>query len=357
MDFPSACATSAPRGLPRAAGSTTQRAALRAIRFRKKLGSARPHGQRLLHARPVRPLRASHSRMTAPACVVRPSQALLWYYARPSVLETVISATSTLEGSPPYQCIGLGAYSAPSATISRDTLEGGTTGCADLLLPQGSPGAPAQDPNTLEGAGWEISVNLGATTNSVFNNSALCPDGGNTCKRPFVYVSPFTTAATTFGTYDFATCGTLLKTRSTCLVTPHVARAVDSLRVSYNNFNFPTYDACVANLRVACTDGAPLQVLGPTVQGSTILQPMPYSRKGYQAGFNGTYRLKQCSAVTGGNGAGLSFSWIDNAFLATKLADGQDAYAYPPPPPRCARVQCVGMFRAAACAASAAYMI
>jgi hypothetical protein len=276
------------------------------------------------------------------------------------VLETVISATSSLEGSPPYQCIGLGAYSAPSATISRDTLEAGTTGCADLLLPQGSPGAPAQDPNTLEGAGWEISVNLGRTTNPLFNNSALCPDGGTTCKRPFVYVSPFTTAATTFGTYDFATCGTLLQTRAACPVTPHVARAVDSLRVSYNNFNFPTYDACVADLRVACTDGAPLEVLGPTTHSSRQhgsaadavlaeglpgwlqwdVSPEAVRRRDRRQRRRVVVQLDR-QRVSRDQARG----WPGCVRVSAAAAEV------------CARVQCVGMFCAAACAAAAACMI
>jgi hypothetical protein len=148
-----------------------------------------------------------------------------------------------------------------------------------------------------------------------------------------VYISPFLTTWKTFGTYSSCPQGT----GASYLVTPHVARAVDALKVTYVNLNFPTFDACVDNLRIQCTDVV-LEVLGPVVQGNvTLLGPLPYSRAGLQAAFNGSYRLKQCTATTGTNGAGLSFSWIDNAFLVTKLADGQDAYAYPPPPPRCVR--------------------
>jgi hypothetical protein len=236
---------------------------------------------------------------------------LLWYYARPSLLQTVISVTTTLAGSPPYQCTGLGAYSAPSATISRATLEAGfdgASGCADLLVAQSSPGAPALNPGKdQDDAGWEISVNLGAS-NPVFTDAALCPDGGTACARPFVYVSPFATEVRTFGTYDGVTCPPR-GIGASCPVTPRVARSVDGLKVSYNNFNFPTYDACVADLRITCTD-AVLEALGPPADGSSVLQPMPYLRKGYQAGFNGTYRLKRCTSVSGtSGGAGqLSFN-------------------------------------------------
>jgi hypothetical protein len=281
---------------------------------------------------PAPPSRVNPNNLAVP----HPSQTLLWYYAQPSVLQTVISATATLEGSPPYECIGLGAYSAPSATISRATLEG--SGCADLLLLQSSPGAPAVNPDTQEGAGYEISVNLGAA-NPVYTNATPCPGGGSTCARPFVYLSPFLTTSfyipKIFGTIDSSTCP--LGGGATCPVTPHVARAADGLKVQYNNFNFPSMGDCMANLRIICTDEV-LEVLG-RVPGSSALAPLPYSRAGLQSGFNGTYRLKQCTATTGSNGAGLSFSWIDNAFMVTKLADGQDSYAYPPPPPRCVRAR------------------
>jgi hypothetical protein len=256
----------------------------------------------------------------------------LWVFSIPATIETIIS-TTLLDG---YECAILNGFTSASTTIPRALLE---PLCPDLVLNQ----KKILD-GTLPAAAHEISVNFDWSTANI-----SCPVGAASCSRPFVYYTPFMDPdSQTLGDFliDSSAFGTLDTTSNTvvmqssvdipmcpaadgsgsnwasCPRQPFVDKLFDGLQVKYSAFNYPSYDACLAELVITCTDSTPYLTGGGSASYDN-------QRTGTQAGWDGEYLAKFCTAAAGT----VSFYWVDNFFMATKLTDRDTAYAYPPNSP------------------------
>ena len=289
---------------------------------------------------------------------------LLWYYARPTLVQSQVSTTK-LDASSGWSCMMLSALNDvdvpvidlgglvlalnPQLNVSSTAWMTATAPdtsircAADMVLPTRAPGGPYAPLsytfiNGLYGSSTILQADRlpcpalnasGAPRPCLsFNLSGFGQGGSSTT---YEYIAPVGIMRNQSGGASQLIYGTVTPpdTASGGTYTP-------ALHLSLQNYIFPTYESCLADLTVACAPTVTIFDLPWDSMDVDTAAGLPWTPgdnfnglPAKPAGFSGVHRWKLCSlyataeaAVRADNSSAVgSFYWLDTAFMRVPVAN------------------------------------